>query len=57
MASRNIHRLSDLFTDPYVRAAFARAERDNGEPIPVLVEPAPRLTDGAAVDHRELELA
>lgn len=56
MASRNIHRLSELFTDPYVKAAFARAERDNGEPAMALVEPAPRLIDGAAVD-RELELA
>ena len=49
-------RLSQLFTDPLVRDAFERADRDNGEPIPAVVEPAPRLIDGAVV-ARELELA
>ena len=50
-------RLSPLFTDPMVADAFRRAERDNGEPIPAVVEPAPRLIDGAVVAARELELA
>jgi hypothetical protein len=48
-------RLSEMFTDPMVRDAFARAERDNGEPAPATIVPEPRLVDGAAV--RVLESA
>lgn len=43
-------RLSSLFTTEAVKAAFERAERDNGA---ALVVPAPRkptLTGGAAVE-------
>ncbi len=57
MTTQDGLRLSRYFTDPLVRAAFERAERDQGEPVMALVEPAPRLIDGAAIDHRELELA
>lgn len=47
--------LSSLFRDPMVRDAFARAERDQGEPAPAVIVPEPRRIDGAAV--RVLELA
>ena len=52
-----IFRLSALFTDPVVRSAFERAERDN-PPAPVAVESRPRspvLNGSEAVS--ELELA
>lgn len=55
MATANLPRLSSLFTDPMVRDAFARAERDQGEPAPATITPEPRRIDGAAV--RVLELA
>lgn len=48
-------RLSSLFTDPLVRDAFARAERDQGETAPAVIAPEPRRRDGAAV--RVLEMA
>ncbi len=51
MTSNNAQvRLSSLFTNAAVKAAFERAERDNGA---ALVVPAPRkstLTGGAAVE-------
>lgn len=47
-------RLSLMFRDPLVRDAFARAERDNGEPAPAVIVPEPRRTDGAAVCVLEL---
>jgi hypothetical protein len=42
-------RLSSLIADPFVRAAFQRAERDN-PPLPVMptASPRPVLTGGAA---------
>ncbi len=49
----NVIRLSELIRDPFVRAAFERAERDGG----CLVEADPRkpvLVDGVA---RKLEAA
>lgn len=47
--------LSRLFTDPLVRNAFLRAERDNG-PLPV--EPdRPLVLVGGAAAAREFELA
>ena len=55
MATHNLPRLSQFFTDPMVRDAFARAERDQGEPAPAVIVPEPRRIDGAAV--RVLELA
>ena len=55
MAAFNLPHLSQLFTDPMVRDAFARAERDQGEPAPAVIAPEPRRIDGAAV--RVLELA
>ena len=55
MASHSLPRLSSMFTDPFLRAAFARAERDQGEPAPAVIVPERRRIDGAAV--RVLELA
>lgn len=41
--------LSELFTDPMVRSAFRRAERDLGDDYPALVEQDhPRTLDGGA---------
>ena len=57
MATQDVLRLSRYFSDPLVRAAFERAERDQGEPMMAVIETAPRLTDGASVAARELELA
>ena len=44
----NMIRLSSLFTNPAVKAAFERAERDNGAALAVPAPRYPRLTDGAA---------
>ncbi len=57
MATQDVLRLSRYFSDPLVRAAFERAERDQGEPMMAVIETAPRLVDGASVAVRELELA
>ncbi|MFO1098242.1 MAG: hypothetical protein U1E81_08190 [Xanthobacteraceae bacterium] len=57
MTTQNGLPLSRYFTDPLVRAAFERAERDQGEPMMAVIETAPRLIDGASVAARELELA
>lgn len=46
--------LSSLFSDPYVRAAFWRAERDQGETFAVPAD-RPRQLDGGAAE-RVLEL-
>ena len=43
-----MHPLSHMIRDPFVRAAFERAERDGGAPV-VADEPAPVLSGGAAV--------
>ncbi|MNT96420.1 hypothetical protein D3C72_2385020 [compost metagenome] len=45
-------RLSSLFTNPTVKAAFERAERDNGCALVVPAPKAPVLIGGAA---RKLE--
>lgn len=45
--------LSQLFTDPDVRAAFWRAERDGTAPLAVQTDHPRILTGGAAV--RQLE--
>ena len=42
-------RLSDLFTNPMVRAAFRRAERDHGQAFAIPNDP-PRVLDGGAVE-------
>jgi hypothetical protein len=42
-------KLSDLFTDPTVRAAFQRAERDYGAAFAIPNVP-PRVLDGGAVE-------
>jgi hypothetical protein len=52
--------LSQLIRDPFVRAAFERADRDGPAPMLVPVRaPRPVLQDGAALrlPERELELA
>ncbi len=41
--------LSDLFTDPVVRSAFERAERDGGHLFAVPAQP-PRTLDGGAAE-------
>lgn len=41
-------RLSSLFTNPAVKAAFERAERDNGAALVVPAPKGPVLVDGAA---------
>lgn len=47
--------LSSLFRDPFVRAAFQRAEKDGGASFAVPAPRRPVLTGGEAV--RVLELA
>jgi hypothetical protein len=42
-------RLSSLFTDPVVRSAFERAERDGGHLFAVPAQP-PRVLDGGAAE-------
>jgi hypothetical protein len=50
--------LSDLIRDPFVRAAFAVAERDRLAPLAVLIDTPPSLNGGEAVAFdRETELA
>ena len=41
-------KLSELFRDPALRRAFARAERDSGNECAVPAKPEPVLTGGAA---------
>lgn len=51
-------RLSNLFTNPAVKAAFERAERDNGAALVVGVPRAPRFVGGACASlqwRRSLE--
>lgn len=40
--------LSAIISDPFVRAAFERAERDHGPAFAVPTEPQPRFQGGAA---------
>lgn len=40
--------LSSLIADPFVRAAFERAERDQGPAFAVPTAPRPRFQGGAA---------
>jgi hypothetical protein len=46
--------LSQLFTDPFLRTAFARAEQDGTAPLAVMVDRPRILTGGAAKRVREL---
>ncbi len=55
MATGNLQRLSQLFTDPVLRAAFERAEWDNGDHAAAVIAPEPKRLDGAAA--RVLEFA
>ena len=41
-------RLSSLIQNPFVRAAFERAERDQGQAFAVSTAPLPTLNDGSA---------
>jgi len=43
-------RLSSLFTDPALKAAFERAERDNGAALVVPAPRDPQLTGGSALE-------
>lgn len=54
--SNNTTKLSSLFRDPFVAAAFRNAEDDGLTGEPVAVDRAPTLNGGAAV-RPELELA
>jgi hypothetical protein len=45
--------ISSLIRDPVVRAAFLRAERDNGQTFAI---PTPRSPAGGAANKREAEL-
>jgi hypothetical protein len=49
-------RLSELFTDPVVRSAFERAERDGGATFAVPAVP-PHTLDGGAVERALAEVA
>lgn len=42
--------LSDLFTDPMLRRAFARAERDQGYSFAIPDAPEPELDGGAEAE-------
>lgn len=51
-------RLSSLFTDPAVKVAFERSERDNGAALTVPAPRAPHLIGGAGASltwRRNLE--
>ncbi len=48
--------LSTLFTDPVVRSAFERAERDGGATFAVPAV-SPRVLDGGAVERVLVEVA
>lgn len=52
--SQNSTPLSSLFADPALRAAFRRAERDQGEAFSVPADRPRNLTGGAAERVREL---
>lgn len=45
-------KLSDLIRDPYVAAAFRRAERDNGNAVAVPDPKGPVLVGGSMRDDR-----
>lgn len=51
----NYTNLSSMISDPIVRAAFKRAERDYPKSFAVAIEPKRTLSGGAA-EHRDLEL-
>lgn len=42
--------LSALFRDPFVAAAFRRAERDGGSAVAVMVPKSPVLAGGTALE-------
>lgn len=51
-------RLSSLFTDPAVKAAFERAERDNGAALTIPAPREPKFIGGASASlqwRRNLE--
>jgi hypothetical protein len=56
-ASQSYHKISDLLTDPILRAVFQRAERDYGQTFAIPDEPRPVLDAGAAERIDELEEA
>ena len=45
-------RLSSLFTNPAVKAAFERAERDNGAALVVGAPQPPRFNGGAGASRQ-----
>lgn len=47
--SRQATPLSSMFSDPMVRAAFQRAERDNGAAFAIPAPKAPVLNGGVAM--------
>jgi hypothetical protein len=51
--SQNTTPLSAMFTDPTLRAAFERAERDGTAPLAVAAD-RPRILTGGGVAVREL---
>lgn len=48
--------LSSLIRDPFVRAAFERAERDQGFACAIAARPDPEL-DGGAAEQPQMEAA
>ena len=51
-------RLSSLFTNPAVKAAFERAERDNGAALVIPAQRPPRFIGGAGASlqwRRQIE--
>lgn len=49
-SSRHAAPLSSMFADPVVRAAFQRAERDNGAAFAIPAPNSPVLSGGAALE-------
>jgi hypothetical protein len=48
--------LSALFADPFLKAAFERAERDQGDAATATISPKPDLDGGDHVSVRQPEL-
>jgi hypothetical protein len=48
--------LSALFADPFLKAAFERAERDQGDAAAAAISPKPDLNGGDRASVRQAEL-
>jgi hypothetical protein len=56
MQSSSSKPLSALFTDPFLKAAFERAERDQGDAAAMAITPTPDLDGNDAVRAPAAEL-